>query len=317
MKKILLSVATIAFAGAAVVGLSGAFYKDVETSTGNTFTAGGLELLVDSESHYNGMVCTDMGEGVDPRYQWQVGASGIVADFPAEYSECNGTWAEADLVEGVHKFFYFDDLKPGDSGEDTISLHVYDNDAWGQFIIDGVIDRDNSCTGPEIKVEDETGTICEDPDGDGEIDEYLTFTGWLDQGEIPGFQNGGDVPGVTPTDPTEGDNIYQDCEGPYIWENELISNLGPFELSEVFSEAYHALCSDTAYFDPAGNNEYGECHGFAEDGRMVKSTTYYFGLAWDLPLATGNDAQTDEYTADMTFKVEQHRNNSTPFLPTP
>ena len=52
-----------------------------------------------------------------------------------------------------------------------------------------------------------------------------------------------------------------------------------------------------------------ECHGFAEDGRMVKSTTYYFGLAWDFPLATDNDAQTDEYIADMTFQVVQHRNN--------
>ena len=311
MKKILLSVATIAFAGAAVVGLSGAFYKDVETSTGNTFTAGGLELLVDSESHYNGMVCTDMGDVVDPRYQWQEPAGTEPADFPVKGSECNGTWSETDL-EDIHKFFYFTDLKPGDSGEDTISLHVYDNDAWGQFVIDGVIDRDNTCTGPEIRVEGEG--VCVDPDGDGEIDNYLVFNGWLDQGETPGFQNGEDVPGSTPTDPTEGDNIYQDYEGPYFWENTLIGDLGPFDLADVFSKAYLAYCVDDAY-DSNGDNDYDVCHGFAEDGRMVKSTTYYFGLAWDFPLSTGNDAQTDEYTADMTFKVEQHRNNPTPFQP--
>ena len=314
MKKILLSVATIAFVGAAATTLSGAFYKDVETSTGNTFTAGGLELLVDSESHYNGMVCTDMGEGEVPRYQWQPEVAGTEpAEFPVEGSECNGTWSETDLEDGVHKFFYFTDLKPGDEGEDTISLHVYENDAWGQFVIDNVIDRDNTCTDPEQEVEG-VG-VCVDPDGDGEIDNYLVFNGWLDQGTMPGFQNGDPTGAII--DPYEGDNIYQPEEGPYFWEDELISNLGPFDLSDVFSAAYREYCIDPAGVpipSPDGHNDYGYCHGLAEDGRMVESTTYYFGLAWDFPLATGNDAQTDEYTADMTFRVEQHRNNPIPFL---
>jgi len=63
-----------------------------------------------------------------------------------------------------------------------------------------------------------------------------------------------------------------------------------------------------------GHNDYGLCHGLARDGRMVGSTTYYFGLAWNLDLdGTGNEVQTDEYTADLTFRVEQHRNNPNPF----
>jgi len=41
-------------------------------------------------------------------------------------------------------------------------------------------------------------------DGDGEIDDYLRFTAWLDQGFYPGFQNGGDNPEY---DLTEGDNV--------------------------------------------------------------------------------------------------------------
>ena len=66
--------------------------------------------------------------------------------------------------------------------------------------------------------------------------------------------------------------------------------------------------------DPDGYTNYDSCHGLAEDGRMVESTTYYFGLAWELPLnETLNDAQTDQYSADMTFQVEQHRNNPNPF----
>ncbi|MCK5027526.1 MAG: hypothetical protein KAS07_03845 [Candidatus Pacebacteria bacterium] len=326
MKKILLSLATIAFVGAAVAGFTGAFYKDVETSKGNTFAAGGLELLVDSESHYNGMVCTDTdGDGLGDQWQAPVGTE--PAEFPVEGSDCYGTWEETDL-EDIHKFFYFTDLKPGDSGEDTISLHVYDNDAWGRFIISDVVDRDDTCTGPEKKAEVENGTVCVELDGDGEIDNYLAFTGWLDQGRIPGFQNvdeDGNVidaddnvgNGIQLVDPMEGNNIYDEIEtgvfeSPLIWDNELIGNLGPFDLKDVFSAAYSAYC--TAY-DLNGDNDYGYCHGFAQDGRMVKSTTYYFGLAWDFPLSTDNDAQTDEYIADMTFEVEQHRNNPTPFPP--
>ena len=57
MKKILLSLAIIAVVGAVAVGVTGAFFSDTETSTGNTFTAGAIDLKVDSEQHYNGNVC--------------------------------------------------------------------------------------------------------------------------------------------------------------------------------------------------------------------------------------------------------------------
>lgn len=312
MKKILLSLGMIVFVAAGVALGTGAFYGDVETSTGNTFTAGAIELLVDSESHYNGMVCAENGT-------WQPSnnptAFGDTVGFPVRGSECDGTWAETDLEDGVHTFFNFLDLKPGDHGEDTISLHVYDNDAWGQFLITEVSDRDNTCTDPETVSEnaENNNTICSDPNGDGEVDDNLRFSSWLDQGSTPGFQNGDKEQGDDGWDDEEGDNIFQEeYEGPYIWNNTLIGDLGPFELSQVFGAAYSIFgCDQTS--SPIGHNEYGLCHGLAEDGRMVGSTTYYFGLAWDLPLSTGNEVQTDEYIADLTFRVEQHRNNPTPF----
>src|SRR3990167_4747947 len=115
--KILLSVASIAAAAALVIGATFAFFSDTETSTGNTFTAGTLDLKVDSECHY-------FQNGVD-----------VTCGNGDQF----GNWSESDL--GVHKFFNFDDIKPGDWGEDTISLHVIDNDAWGRFIIDGISDE--------------------------------------------------------------------------------------------------------------------------------------------------------------------------------
>lgn len=305
MKKILLSIATIALVGAGVAGFTTAFYGDTERSTGNTFVAGSVELRVDSVAHFNNMICVD-GQW-QPEGEFQPGPE----HYPQPGDECDGSWLETDLEDGIHRYFNFLDLKPGDWGENTISLHVYDNDAWGQFLVENVVDRDNTCTEPEQTAENDQ---CSDPDGDGEVDNYLRFTAWLDQGTTPGFQCGTEPNNAEcEADEKEGDNIYQETEGPLIWDDELINELGPFELSEVLALSFEIFtCGNVG--NQNGHNNYEECHGLAEDGRMVGSTTYYFGLAWHLDLQeTGNDAQTDEYTADMIFQVEQHRNNPDPF----
>lgn len=310
MKKILLSLGILTVVGIAVAGATGAFYGDTETSTGNTFTAGAIDLRVDSVSHYNRMICTASGTNGTTVYTWQpeVGFTPTPEHFPQTGSPCNGTWQETNLEGGVHTFFNFLDLKPGDEGEDTISLHVYNNDAWGQLVLGNIVDTDNDCTEPEQDMEQ---GACVPTTGDGEIDKYLAFTGWLDQGLTPGFQCG-TIPNNArcQLDPAEGDNEWQEQEGPKFWNNETINDIGPFELSQVLSAAYTIKgCTDVD-----GNTNYASCHGLAQDGRMVKSTTYYFGLAWELPLdETLNDAQTDEYSTDMTFYVEQHRNNPDPF----
>jgi predicted ribosomally synthesized peptide with SipW-like signal peptide len=49
MNKILFSLAIIAVAGTAAVGITRAYFSDVGTSTGNTFTAGTLDLKVDGQ----------------------------------------------------------------------------------------------------------------------------------------------------------------------------------------------------------------------------------------------------------------------------
>lgn len=58
-KRILLSVSMIAFVGALVVGATGAFFSDTETSTGNTFTAGAIDLQVANASYI------DQGNGLE------------------------------------------------------------------------------------------------------------------------------------------------------------------------------------------------------------------------------------------------------------
>ena len=58
MKKILLSLGTLVAVGAVVAGGTIAFYNDTETSTGNIFTAGSIDLKVDHlKQTYNGVDC--------------------------------------------------------------------------------------------------------------------------------------------------------------------------------------------------------------------------------------------------------------------
>ena len=204
--KILLSVASIAAAAALVVGATFAFFSDSETSTGNTFTAGTLDLKVDNTCHYN--------EPADDTPNCPTPPEGFT------------TWDSTDL--GVaHKFFYFTDVKPGDYGEDTVSLTV-ENDAWLRMLIDVTADTDNSCTGPETVAEPGCGA-----NDDGELLENLLFTVWLDQGVTPGFQG--------PQDLSECDNDFvEQFEPTLISEGTVqdgeIWNLADFDGAYLLAE---------------------------------------------------------------------------------
>lgn len=60
MNRLFTGIATIALVGAVVAGATAAFYNDTETSTGNVFTAGSIDLKVDhTYAEYNGEVCPD------------------------------------------------------------------------------------------------------------------------------------------------------------------------------------------------------------------------------------------------------------------
>ena len=275
-KKILLSASLIAAAAAIVVGGTIAYFTDTETSTGNTFTAGSIDLKIDSKATYNGE--------------------------PVEAA----TWDQKDLDIQSDKFFNFQDLKPGDKGENTISLHVYDNDAWGRFTVANLSDDENDLVDPEVEAGDDTPGD-ENGKSGGELGQNLKFTVWLDQGSVPGFQNIGPdgQPFGETFDPEEGDNVMNGMEEPF-WEG-VLAEMGTWNISDVLK--MYAPATSTEDYSPDGHNNYGPYQGIAADGRMVGSTTYYFGVAWELPLDTGNEVQSDSLTADMIFEVVQHRNN--------
>lgn len=167
MKKLLSGILQIGVVVGVAVFSSNAFFSDTETSFGNGLEAGKLDLRVDYSSTYNGIV--------------------------------SNSWELTDLTD--EKFFDLADVKPGDSGEGTISLHVSDNDAWGCVTIKPTANDDNGLTEPESEVDSTDGV------GNGELAQNLQFRIWAD---------------ICTEDAQPGDNIYQaDCdillaEGPGI-----------------------------------------------------------------------------------------------------
>jgi predicted ribosomally synthesized peptide with SipW-like signal peptide len=127
MKQILLSAGSIIFIAGLSISATGAFFSDQKTSNGNTFTAGSLVLAVDSMSHYDGLICVAIPETAS--HHWAQDPNSPTTQRPDLIDQpCDGTWTLTTLGP-TNKFFNFSDIKPGDNGENTISLHV-SNDAW-------------------------------------------------------------------------------------------------------------------------------------------------------------------------------------------
>ncbi len=270
MRRILLGLIAIVGAGSALyVGSTGAFFSDTETSSGNTFAAGAIDLLVDNESYYNGV----LNQGT--------------------------TWEAVNLT--IQKFFDFDDVKPADYGEDTISLHVDTNDAYLCAEVSLTSNDDNGINEPEGDAGDTT-----DGPGNGELADAMNFVWWAD----------------------DGDNVLE--------TNEQVISQGPIGALDLNATTTVALADsatniwggvgpidgDTTYYvgkawcfgaigtapitqdgngttmSPAGDNNGNQTIGEPEDGGITCNGA-------DL----GNETQTDSVTADVSFRAVQARNN--------
>lgn len=222
MKKIILSLAIIAMVGTVAVGVTRSFFSDTETSTGNTFTAGAIDLKVDSQCSYNGST-----------------------------TNCVGNWGQPEGKDIVsEKFFDFGDIKPGDSGENTISLHVINNDAWVCAEVSNLVSSDVSQTEPESQALLDTDDMTS-----GELDDQMVWTIWRDNGD--NIMNGSEVP--------------------------LLSG--------------HPVNGVLALYDSVTGTP------------LAGASTTYLGVSWSLPASSGNETQTDSLTANISFRVEQARNN--------
>lgn len=161
---------------AAAVGTV-ALFHDSKTSANNKIEAGKFSLMLDNECHYDGMVCSQ--NATTTPYIWVEESQGS-STYPELIGEpCECTWEPtADMENKL--FFNFDDVKPGDNGENTISLHVDDNPAWICADLSEIKNFDNGCTSAESADGDVT---CGNPgENEGELQDFMAFNIWLDNG---------------------------------------------------------------------------------------------------------------------------------------
>ena len=113
---------------------------------GVTLACNGIDLKIDSKATYNGALVP------------------------------SGTWALKDLLPGVDKFFNFDDIKPGDQGENTVSIHIKNSPAWVCLDFKNVLSNDNGQNEPE-SLSDSNGNVS------GELASGMEFFSWFDDGD--------------------------------------------------------------------------------------------------------------------------------------
>ena len=260
-------------AAALAIGSTGAFFSDTEISSGNTFTAGAIDLKIDNHSYYNGV----LNEGT--------------------------TWELNDLT--IEKFFDFLDLKPGDYGEDTISIHVDTNDAFLCAEVTLTSNDENGCNEPEGD-QDET---CDTPGADhGELADNVNFIWWADDGDNV-LENDENV--ISETGPIgalnldeaypialadSDENIWTEEGGPVPGEETLYIGkawcFGNLSIAPLIQDGLGDK------INPSLDNNNNQVAGETADGGYLCDGS---GL--------NNSTQTDSLTADVSFSAVQARHN--------
>ena len=272
IQRILLSLGMIVFVGAVAAGATGAFFSDTETSIGNTFAAGDIDLQIDNESY-----------AIDYNIPGFANPTGVLA------LSTTTSWLQQNLGQGCLTnastspcfFFHFVDLKPGDFGEDTISVHVGSNNAWACMAMDLTQTPDNGLVDPES----DAGDVTDGPQA-GELQNYLHFTFWHD----------------------DGDNVFEDNETAIPSLNNV--------LASTLQGQWHVLAdaSNTPALVGGSTNFIAKTWCFG----TLTPTPVAPGAGTPLQRGTGfscsgvgnqNDAQTDSIVLDVGFQAIQSRNN--------
>ncbi|WP_138007022.1 SipW-dependent-type signal peptide-containing protein [Halalkalirubrum salinum] len=196
-RKMLLGLGAVGVASAGAGLGTTAFFSDEESFTDNTITTGQLDLLVDWQQTY------DYGQGREfvsahPDHDGDGEQSLVIddevvrySDFPDETDE-NSNGANIPLLDcenippledanfgidpvtgqEMETLVQFSDVKPGDSGEITFSLHLCDNPGYIWMQAANVSDDGGASTDPELAV---------DPDNLGNLGDAIQATLWYDE----------------------------------------------------------------------------------------------------------------------------------------
>ena len=258
MKRVLIGLSALLLTVTLAIGGTTALFSDIETSSENTFTAGAIDLTLANQSYYNGE--------------------------PSQET----SWRLTNLDDQL--FFNFLDVKPGDWGENTISIQVENNESW--LCLDGTLiaNNENGINEPERKAGDASTTT-------GELGNFIHFIYWAD----------------------DGDNVYEDDEG--------VATTSIFQLSATSTPLADVLLNlwggSSTPFAPNEVAHLGLGWCFGNTGNVASSTVVQDGVSdgsinnptidpgfiCDGSSVT-NISQTDSLEFSLTFSAVQSRHNN-------
>ena len=172
------------------------------------------------------------------------------------------------------------DLHPGDTGVLVFCPKVVDTSSWVWIRGDGVSDDENGQTEPEADIDDTGGNPGEDQ---GELSENVRVA--VSYCEL--------VESGDPTD-TEEYTTIRELKAP---DGYTLADLGA-ELRTGFLLDGDARTEGTQAYP-------GSEDGDAQEGPCLR-------IVWEVPIAVGNEIQTDSVEFDIEFHAQQERHSSEP-----
>ena len=209
-------------AGLGVVGVASAgaglgttaYFSDEESFANNSLTAGELDLKLDYRATYAGGTgrideingwYSDSGPGEPFDVVEEEDGVYLIGEVPSieeadswedEVQTRDFCLPEVDLVNGDDiPVFVLEDVKPGDCGEVTISLHICDNPSWVWMNGELTENAQNDYSEPELEALADLGLGTDDPDGEGQLADAIDVTMWYDENCNNVYEPGGETGG--------------------------------------------------------------------------------------------------------------------------
>jgi predicted ribosomally synthesized peptide with SipW-like signal peptide len=192
-RRVLAGLGAVGLASAGAGLGTSAFFSDEEAFENNTLQAGTLDLKLDYKATYFGgpgrladiqsMGYPDAKIVDDDEGRYLLRQAPSPADMQAwedlvqgeEFDFCSPA-ADEFLVNGDGiPMFTLEDVKPGDSGEVTASIHICDNPGYLRMVGDLTGNAENDQNEPELDAEGE------DTDGMGELADAIEVCVWYDE----------------------------------------------------------------------------------------------------------------------------------------
>jgi predicted ribosomally synthesized peptide with SipW-like signal peptide len=190
-KRMILSGGMLVFMAAIVAGGTGAFFSDTETSAGNVFTAGSIDLMIDHTAQsYNGVSCQTCGVEVYSSTDTIVASSSLTATEAGSLPKSaelvttlNPAWLNPSTISPAQWIWVTPTVTPGDTTNNAEYTFV------DTFFLQGPI----SLTDIELEIASDNGykIVINGVEIVNELTTTGTFTGLnpLTSGQKTNFQN--------------------------------------------------------------------------------------------------------------------------------